>query len=56
MKQTLFIVVLVIGIYNVKGSAQEKNYKVEDDGFEWYEIERVVNGEIKCGAEDRYGI
>ena len=32
-----------------------KEYKVGNDGFEWYKVKKVVNGEERYGAEDRYG-
>ncbi len=42
-------------MFSTMGIAQEKEYKVADDGFEWYKVKRSVNGKIKYGAEDRYG-
>ena len=36
MKQALLIMVLALVMHGITGSAQIKEYKVEDDGFEWY--------------------
>ncbi len=32
-----------------------KEYQVGKDGFEWYKITHIGNGDYKLGAEDRYG-
>lgn len=55
MKQTLLIMVLALGMCSIKGSAQEKKYKVEDDGFEWYEIRKYSDGYSYHGAQDKFG-
>ena len=55
MKQRLLLMVLSLGMCGIMGFAQEKEYKVGEDGFEWYKVKRVVNGEKRYGAEDRYG-
>ncbi len=56
MKQkVLLLLVLALGMCGTAGIAQEKEYKVEDDGFEWYKVTRTVNGQKKYGAEDRNG-
>lgn len=54
MKQKL-LMILALEIFCAMGFAQEKEYQVENDGFEWYKVKKVVNGETKYGAEDRYG-
>ena len=47
---------LALGMCGTAGFAQEKEHQVDpDDGFEWYEVTKTVNGEKKHGAEDRYG-
>ena len=51
MKQTLILIVLALGMCNINVSAQTKKYKVENDGFEWYQISE--NG--KYGVLDKYG-
>ena len=56
MKQkVLLLLVLALGMCGTAGFAQEKEYKVGEDGFEWYKVSRTVNGQEKYGAEDRYG-
>ena len=56
MKQkVLLLMVLALGMCGTTGFAQEKEYEVGDDGFEWYNVKRTVNGQTKYGAEDRYG-
>ena len=55
MKQTLLIMVLALGMYSIKGSAQEKKYQVEDDGFEWYELSKYSDGHFCHGAQDKFG-
>ena len=56
MKQkVLLLMVLALGMCSTAGFAQEKEYQVGDDGFEWYKMTRTVNGQKKYGAEDRYG-
>ena len=51
MKQTIILLVLALGMCSVKGVAQEKEYKVEDNGFEWYKIRQ---GSL-CGAQNKFG-
>lgn len=34
---------------------ESRQYQVENDGFEWYQVKRTVNGQTKYGAEDRNG-
>ena len=55
MKQTLLLMMLVLGICSTTSFSQVKSYQVEDDGFEWYKIEKEFNGTTLYGAEDRYG-
>lgn len=55
MKKNVLLIVLSLVMFSTMGIAQEKEYQVADDGFEWYKIKRSVNGEMKYGAEDRYG-
>ena len=56
MKQKLLLMVLALGMFGMSLNAQtKKEYQVGDDGFEWYEVKKVVNGQTKYGAEDRYG-
>lgn len=47
--------VLALGMCITPGFAQEREYKVVNDGLEWYKVTRKVNGQTKYGAEDRYG-
>ena len=51
MKQTLLLMVLTLVMCSINVSAQTKKYKVEDDGFEWYQI---TENEME-GAIDKYG-
>lgn len=52
MKQkVLFLMVMALVLCAIGASAQSKEYKVEDDGFEWYKIHK----DGKYGAEDKYG-
>ena len=55
MKQKLVLMVLALLMCYAMGYAQKKTYMVLDDGFEWYLVEKVVNGKKFFGAEDRYG-
>ena len=55
MKQKLLLTVLTLGMCSAMGFAQEKEYHVEDDGFEWYELIKYENGETYHGAQDKYG-
>lgn len=51
MKQTLMLMMLALGMCSINVSAQTKKFKVEDDGFEWYEV-----GEYPTwGAVDKFG-
>lgn len=52
-KLLLMVLALVWGCVNV--SAQRKTYKVEDNGFEWYEIIDSSGDDLLYGAEDRLG-
>lgn len=49
-----FILVLAMGMCCTVGLAQEKKYRKEN-GFEWYEVTKRVNGEKRYGVEDRNG-
>ncbi len=40
---------------NSSSSSIEKEYKVEDDGFTWYELSKRVNGELKYGIANSSG-
>ena len=51
MKQTIILLVLALGMCSVKGVAQEKEYKVEDNGFEWY----IIRQGSLCGAQNKFG-
>lgn len=51
MKQTFLLIVLALGVCSTSLAQVKKTYKIEDDGFEWYEIES--NG--KRGAQDVNG-
>lgn len=46
---------LTLGMCSINIKAQEKTYKVEDDGFEWYSLYDYKNGEHYDGAQDKYG-
>lgn len=50
-----FLMVLAMVMCSAMGFAQEKEYQVGEDGFEWYKVKKVVNGKQRVGAEDRYG-
>ena len=52
MRQVLFLMVLAFGMCSAIGFAQKKEYKVEDDGFEWY---LILGQDFKQGAQDKYG-
>jgi len=51
MKQKLLLIVLALGMCSISGNAQNRELKVESDGFEWYRITR----DGKEGAEDKNG-
>ena len=53
MKQFLILCALIL--MPLLATAQKKEYKVEDDGFEWYKIEQTVGGKSREGAQDKYG-
>jgi len=55
MQRKLFVMMLILGLCNTKGFAQEKEYHIGVDGFEWYEVKQDLNGKRKRGVEDRYG-
>ena len=56
MKQkVLLLMVLALGICSVNVSAQTKEYKVEDDGFEWYKILKKDGYKTFGGAQDKSG-
>ncbi len=55
MKQKLLLMVLALGMCSAIGFAQEKEYHVEDDGFEWYKVSKYENGERYYGAQDKFG-
>lgn len=56
MKQkVLLLMVLALVACSITGIAQEKEYQVGNDGYEWYKIKHTVNGQTKYGAEDRNG-
>lgn len=51
----LLLMMLALGICYINGSAQEKEYRVEDDGFEWYRISKKESGKVFYGAQDKSG-
>lgn len=57
MKQKLLLMVLVLGLFCINVSAQTKEYKVADDGFEWYLVESRDKATYMdyYGAQDKYG-
>ena len=55
MKQTLLLMVLALGMCSGMGFAQKKEYHVEDDGFEWYELRKYENGQSYHEAQDKFG-
>lgn len=55
MKNFLLIMVLALGMCSINVCAQEKEYKVEDDGFEWYRVSKKESGKISYGAQDKSG-
>ena len=54
-KKVLLLTVLALVVCSTTGIAQEKEYQVGNDGYEWYKVKRIDNGQTKYGAEDRYG-
>lgn len=55
MKKIILLICLLLGMCSTSMFPQEKEFHVENDGFEWYEVKRTINGLKKIGAEDRYG-
>lgn len=52
MKKTNLIIVVLALLSIIDSNAQNKEYQIEPDGYEWYEIESAKG---KYGAEDKYG-
>ena len=50
-KRLLFLVMAICLVSGVNAQRVRK-HKIEEDGFEWYQI--VIDNK-KCGAEDKYG-
>lgn len=46
---------MLLGIFRINISAQTKEYKVEDDGFEWYKLSKYSDGHFYYGAQDKFG-
>ena len=46
---------LAFGMYGDSGYAQNREYKVENDGFEWYKISTRERGTTLYGALDKQG-
>ncbi len=55
MKQKLLLTVLALGMCSTIGFAQKKEYHVEDDGFEWYELSNYSDGHFYSGVQDKFG-
>ena len=55
MNQRLLLALLALEMFASPVFAQEKEYQIESDGYEWYRVKRTVNDQTKYGVEDRYG-
>lgn len=56
MKQKILMLIIIAhGMGFASCFAQEKEYKLEKDGFEWYKISKISNGKKVYGAQDRNG-
>lgn len=55
MNQKIILIMLALGMFSTSGYAQNREYKVENDGFEWYKISTKESGITLYGALDKQG-